>query len=73
MRNDANDAGHYTFDMTGQKYPKLQLLTIEDLIVNGKGIEYPQWAEDRTFRKASKAALASTEHNLTVFDISEDE
>jgi site-specific DNA-methyltransferase (adenine-specific) len=72
MRNDANDAGYYTFEMTGQKYPKLQLLTIEELLVEGKGIEHPPWAEDRTFRKATKAAPVSTEKTLTLFDIDED-
>ena len=60
-------------EMTGQKYPKLQLLTVEELLIEGKGIEHPPWAEDRTFKKASKAATVSTEKNLTLFEMDEDE
>lgn len=53
MRTEAADAGSYTHSWTNEKYPRLQLLTIRDLL-GGKGIEYPKFVSNVTY-KASKA------------------
>lgn len=58
MRSEAASAGFYDSDYTGgghqKKYPRLQLLTIEDLL-GGKGIDCPPLRQtDATFKKAPK-------------------
>lgn len=57
MRAEAAKAGFYVRPTGGkeeERYPKLQLLTIDDLL-NGKGIAYPAVRADLTFKKAPKA------------------
>ncbi len=58
MRSEAADAGFYTSKELGNpKYPKIQLLTIEELL-SGKRVECPHSARRRdtlTFKKAPKA------------------
>ncbi len=56
MYGDAAAAGYYTHKLTGQKYPRLQLRTVKELMT-GKGIERPSEhaARDETFKKAPKA------------------
>jgi hypothetical protein len=58
MRSEAADAGFYTSRELGSpKYPRIQLLTIEELL-NGKRVECPHSASRRdtlTFKKAPKA------------------
>jgi len=51
MVTEAVKAGYY--ERWGKKYPKLQILTIEELLA-GKEIEYPQSPIDITFKKAEK-------------------
>lgn len=54
MRSEAASAGGYTNPWWG-KFPKIQLLTIEELL-NGKRIEYPHVGKsDRTFKQAPAA------------------
>lgn len=54
MRSDAAAAGFYVNEWWG-KFPKIQLVTIEELL-EGKKLEYPQVGKsERTFRKAPKA------------------
>lgn len=58
MRSEAASAGFYNSDYTGgghqKKYPRLQLLTIEELFA-GKGIDCPPLRQtDVTFKKAPK-------------------
>ena len=50
MRREAASAGFY--ESSWGKHPRIQLLTIEDLL-GGKGIDYPQ-ATDVTFKKAQR-------------------
>jgi len=54
MREEAASAGFYTSPMGG-KHPKVQILTIEDLL-DGKGIDYPARSQraDLTFKKAKR-------------------
>lgn len=58
MKSEAADAGFYTSRELGSpKYPRIQLLTIEELL-NGKRVECPHSASRRdtlTFKKAPKA------------------
>jgi DNA modification methylase len=54
MRAEAASAGFYESPWWG-KFPKIQLLTVEDLLT-GKGIQYPHAGRsDRTFKPAPKA------------------
>lgn len=61
MREEAASAGFYESPVWGRRYPRLQLLTITDLLA-GKGIDYPPQAQvNVTFRKAPKAATPEAE------------
>ena len=51
MRQEAASVGLYESPDWNRKYPRLQLLTIEDLL-SGRDIDYPQ-AADTTFKKAA--------------------
>jgi len=61
MRAEAASAGFYDSPGWNRKYPRLQLLTVAELM-QGKGIEYPasrapaSQGVDVTFKKAPKAA-----------------
>ena len=52
MRKEAASAGFYTFG--GNRYPRLQILTIEDLLA-GKRVQYSGYYGDATFKKAPRA------------------
>ena len=56
METEAASAGFYEHKTNKQKYPRLQLRTVKELM-EGKGIERPSVvaATDETFRKAPKA------------------
>jgi hypothetical protein len=56
METEAASAGFYEHKMNRQKYPRLQLRTVKELM-EGKGIERPSEhaARDETFKKAPKA------------------
>ena len=51
MRQEAASAGFY--ESPWGKHPRIQLLTIEDLL-DGKSIDYPHQAADMTFKKAQR-------------------
>jgi hypothetical protein len=55
MRSEAAGAGFYTSPVWGKSYPRLQILTIADLLA-GKGIDMPPLRQvSATFKKAPKA------------------
>jgi hypothetical protein len=54
MRRDAASAGFYTSPWNGQKYQRLQLLTIEGLLA-GDRLEYPGKNLNVTMRRAPRA------------------
>ena len=60
MRQDAASAGYYESPFMGKHYPRIQILTIADLL-EGKRIEYPETA-NITYKKAprTKKALKQT-------------
>lgn len=66
MREDAAAAGFYTSPMGG-KYPRLQLLTIKNLL-DGHGIEMPSTAQTRsdvtTIKQAKRAQKGSDQASL---------
>ena len=57
MRREAASAGFY--ESPWGKHPRIQLLTIEDLL-GGKSIDYPQ-ATDVTFKKAQRVRYDPSE------------
>ena len=55
MRTEATRAGFYESPGWGKRYPRLQILTVAELL-EGKGIEYPPSKQvDVTFKKAPRA------------------
>ena len=62
MRREAASAGFY--ESPWGKHPRIQLLTIEDLL-GGKTVEYPQ-AADVTFKKAQRVRRAPSEKQKTL-------
>lgn len=55
MRSEAADAGSYTSPFDWKKYPKLQILTVKELL-EGKKVDYPHSQEiNVTFKKAPKS------------------
>lgn len=67
MYADAAAAGYYAHKLTDQKYPRLQLRTVKELM-EGKGIERPSEhaARDETFKKAPKAKASRDEQMMLV-------
>lgn len=63
MRQEAAGEGFYTSpELSGKKYPRVQLLTVEELL-GGKTIDCPPFARQMgnvTFKKAPKAAKKAT-------------
>jgi hypothetical protein len=54
MREEAAAAGFYEPEqLPGQLYPKIQILTIGDLL-SGKKLLYPHYAVNATFKKAPR-------------------
>ena len=54
MREEAAAADFYAPEsFPGQRFPRLQILTIADLFA-GKRLEFPLWAVDETFKKAPR-------------------
>jgi site-specific DNA-methyltransferase (adenine-specific) len=55
MRKEAADAGIWQTESVGKsKHPRLQILSIEDLL-NGKKIDMPAQQDIRSFKQAPKA------------------
>jgi len=52
MKKEALEAGYYISNWWGKKYPKIQILTIQE-ILEGKAIDYPP-RTNQTFPKAKK-------------------
>ena len=65
MRADAASAGFYTHKLNGMQYPKLQLITVAELL-DGRTISRPSnvAAGDETFKKAPNALARSAQKDL---------
>ena len=63
MEAEAASIGFYEHKMNKQKYPRIQLRTVKELM-DGKGIERPSnvAALDETFKKAPGSKRKSAEH-----------
>lgn len=70
MRKEATSAGFYTSPWG--KHPRLQLLTIEDLLT-GKTIDRPPAQTSVTFKKAPKALAKEPERKRLQFDQPDDD
>ncbi len=67
MRTEAATAGFYDSPGWGKKYPRLQLLTVADLL-GGKRLDYPPSAQvNVTFKKAPRA-LGKVAEQPTLYD-----
>ena len=53
MRAEAASAGFYESPAWNKRYPRIQLLTVAELL-EGKGIDYPSRLDNITFKKAPK-------------------
>ena len=60
MLKEAAEAGLYQPPGMADKYPRIQILHIAELL-GGKKIDYPRYAADATFKRAPKARNAAEE------------
>jgi site-specific DNA-methyltransferase (adenine-specific) len=60
MQKEAAEAGFYKPPGLADKYPRIQILSIEELLA-AKKIDYPRFAADATFKKAPKSRKAAEE------------
>ena len=65
MTDEAASAGFFTSEHFG-KFPRIQILTIEDLLV-GKTLQMPPSLE-RTFKQAERVTTESTDQRQLGFD-----
>ena len=65
MRKEAATAGFYRSPYTDRNHPRVQLLTIKELL-EGKGIDYPGQASNVTLKRAPAVRSQGAE-NLTLF------
>ena len=70
MLKEAAEAGFYQVPGLRDKYPRLQILSIAELL-DGKRVEYPRFAADATFKKAPKSRKAAEEQIPLGGDIDE--
>lgn len=70
MLKEAAEAGFYKSPHLEDKFPRIQILTIEQLL-NGEEMKYPRWV-DATFKKAPKARGKEETMSLPLGDASED-
>jgi hypothetical protein len=71
MLKEAAEAGFYKPPGLEDRYPRIQILTIEELLA-GKRVEYPRLLEV-TFKKAPKARPAAEKETPLPFDPAEDD
>jgi len=63
MLREATQAGFYRPPGLADKYPRIQILTIEELLA-AKKVDYPRFAADATFKKAPKAKKSFEDRQL---------
>jgi site-specific DNA-methyltransferase (adenine-specific) len=68
MKKEAVSAGYYEPEhFPGRKYPKLQIITVDDLL-REKEIEYPRLAPESTFKKAKRQRKKTDEQGSLLGD-----
>lgn len=60
MLREAASAGFYTSPFGGRTYPRLQIITVEDML-NGKRIAYPETQANVTYKRAKRHKPEPTE------------
>ena len=66
MRQEALSAGIYTPEhFPDQQYPRLQILTIDDLL-SGASVAYPRGGAPATFRQAPRRRRSQGQQNALV-------
>lgn len=60
MLKEAAEAGFYQAPGTVDKFPRLQILSIAELL-QGKKIDYPRYVVDATFKKAPRSRKPAEE------------
>jgi hypothetical protein len=70
MLKEAAEAGFYT-SPDGSRYPRVQLLTIKDLLEGNKNVQRPLHVREVTFKKAPRSR-PSPAQNLSLNLTSED-
>jgi hypothetical protein len=70
MKREAAEAGFYQPPGLADKFPRIQILSIAELL-EGKKIDYPRYAADATFKKAPKSRKAAEEQISLGSDIEE--
>lgn len=64
MRTEAASAGFYEPEfLPGHRYPRIQILTIKELL-NGKKLEYPRVAPEATFKRAERKSKERPEKEV---------
>lgn len=64
MKTEAIKTGYYESKLTGNKYPKLQILTIEGLMSGTERPQHPQVGTSATTFKKAKTEDKSKQHSL---------
>jgi site-specific DNA-methyltransferase (adenine-specific) len=59
MRAEAASAGFYTSPWSNERFPRLQLLTVRELL-DGKTISFPRYTANVTFRQAPRTKAQQT-------------
>ncbi|MDP2859205.1 MAG: restriction endonuclease [Bacillota bacterium] len=61
MKEEAAGAAFYEpKDYPGRRFPRMQIITVEELLA-GRGISYPDWGTDATFKKAERKSKKKSE------------
>jgi len=63
MKREAASAGFYQPADSTEKYPRVQILTIQELF-DGKKMEYPRWAFDVTHKRAQRKSKVKKEDQI---------
>jgi site-specific DNA-methyltransferase (adenine-specific) len=71
MQKETAVAGFYQPPGSTDKYPRIQVLSIAELLA-GKKLDYPRYAVDATFKKAPKARRAA-EQQIPLAGVSEED
>jgi site-specific DNA-methyltransferase (adenine-specific) len=71
MQKEAAEAGFYT-SVDGSRYPRVQLLSIKDLLEGNKRVERPMHVRDVTFKKAPRSRADAAQNLSLNLNLSDD-
>lgn len=69
MKTEAVKAGYYESKITGNKYPKLQVLTIDGLLSGVERLQYPQLGSSAVTFKKAKTEDKSKQTSLLIYSV----